>query len=171
MNYYSNLFRSGCHTFPLDLKDLILSSITGDINAGLMEKPDTREIRLAVLSMDGNKIPGPDGMSPTFYKHYWHIIGEDIVSAVQDYYSGEMVIRAVNHTFITLIPKRHSANKVDQFRPIILCNVIYKIITKLIAFRLKPYLDSIIYTSQSVFIPNRSIIDNIIINHGNGLSI
>lgn len=155
MNYYSNLFRSGCHTFPLDLQDLILSSITGDINAGLMVKPDAREIRLAVLSMDGNKSPGPDGTSPTFYKHYWHIIGEDLVSAVQDYFSGEMVSREVNHTFITLIPKRPSANMVDQFRPIVLCNVIYKIITKLSAFRLKPFLDSIIYTSQSVFIPNR----------------
>lgn len=63
-------------------------------------------------------------------------------------------------------PKRKGANRVEQFRSIALCNVIYNVIIKILAAHLKAHLDLImIYPTQSVFILNRSILDNIIINH------
>lgn len=73
--------------------------------------------------------------------------------------------RAINHTFLALIPKWKSADKVDQFRPIALCNVAYKVVTKILATRLRTVLTQIIHPSQAAFVPNRSIIDNYIINH------
>lgn len=73
--------------------------------------------------------------------------------------------RAVNHTFLALMPKQAVTNRIEQFRPISLCNVIYKVITKILANRLKPFLDDLIHPSQTTFIPHWSILDNVIINH------
>lgn len=115
--------------------------------------------------MSGNKSLGPDDMSPTFYTHFWGTIGEDVTKAVQNFFLDCRMHRAVNHTFLALIPKRAATNRVEQFRPISLCNVIYKVITKILTNRLKPLLDDLIHPSQAAFIPHRSILDNVIINH------
>lgn len=88
-----------------------------------------------------------------------------MVSAVRSFFEGCPVSRVVNHTLLALIPKRTTSNKVDQFRSISLCNVVYKVITKILASRIRPLLDQIIHSSQSAFIPHQSILDNIIINH------
>lgn len=53
----------------------------------------------------------------------------------------------------------------EQFRPIALCNIIYKVVTKILATRLKFHIDTVIHPAQAAFIPNRSIMDNLIINH------
>ena len=71
----------------------------------------------------------------------------------------------LNHTYIALIPKAHKPRKVTEFRPISLCNVIYRLIAKTIANRMKPILAQIISPNQSAFIPNRLITDNIIIGY------
>lgn len=115
--------------------------------------------------MHGSKSPGPDGMSPIFFKQFWGTIGEEVISAVQSVFNGGSIGKAANHTFLTLIPKRQAANRVEHFRPIALCNVIYKIITKILATRLKGSLNTIIHSAQLAFIPTRSIVDNCIINH------
>lgn len=104
-------------------------------------------------------------MSPIFYKQFWGIIGDDVISAVQSVFKGSLMGKAVNHTFLALIPKRASKNKVEQFRPISLCNVLYKIIIKILATRLKGSLNTIIHPTQSSFIPSRSFVDNCIIHH------
>lgn len=104
-------------------------------------------------------------MNSTFYKTFSNIIGQDVVSAIQSYFRGEIISRATNHTFLTLIPKRKGENRVEQFRSIALCNVIYNVIIKILVAHLKAHLDLIIYPTQSAFILNRSILDNIIINH------
>ena len=73
------------------------------------------------------------------------------------------VLKSINHTFVTLIPKVHNLEKVTDFRPISLYNVICKIISKVLANRLKPMLHSIISETQSASIANRLISKNILI--------
>lgn len=111
------------------------------------------------------KSPGPDGMTVTFYKEYWRIVRDAVIAEVQAAFQHGRIKPAFNHTFLALIPKVKGAARVDQYRPIALCNVTLKLITKLLAGRLRNYLEQIVHPSQTAFIPNRAITDNIIINH------
>lgn len=123
------------------------------------------EVYKVVFSMDNRKSPYPNRTSPTFYKQYWNIIGKDVHSVIEEYFKNTKLNRAANHTFIALILKKVAANRVDQFRPIGLCNVAYKIITKVIATHLKTLFDGLIHPNKFVFIPNRWIVENGSINH------
>lgn len=165
VDYFYNLFSTTEQYFPSNLQNLISPSISAEQNATLTTIPDCLEIFQAISSMHGSKSPGPDGMSPIFYKKFWNIVCTYVVHDILGFFGGNRMNKAVNHTFLALIPKRTAANLVDQFRPIALCNVIYKIVMKIIATRLKHVLNSIIHPSQAAFIPSRSILDNGIINH------
>lgn len=72
-------------------------------------------------------------------------------------------VESINQTFIVLIPKIKNIVRVSNFRPISLCNVLYKIIAKTIANRLNRCYLMLIYISQSGFVPEKLITDNAII--------
>ena len=137
--------------------------VTESMSADLMRPFTSEEVGVAIKEMAPLKAPGPDGMPPLFYQTYWTDIGMDVTQAVLSCLNSRSILRSINHTFITLIPKVHNPERVSDFRPISLCNVIYKIISKVIANRLKPLLNSIISETQSAFIADRLITDNILI--------
>ena len=109
------------------------------------------------------KAPGPDGMPALFYHSFWHIIGSQVTNAVLSCLNSCKIPESINHTFITLIPKVPSPKRMSDFRPISLCNVIYKIMSKVIANRLKPILSKIISETQSAFVLGRLITDNVLV--------
>ena len=84
---------------------------------------------------------------------------------MEDSRKSESVLRALNSTFITLIPKESGTNDPSKLRPITLCNVIYKIISKVIANHLKPLLPLIIYLEQVGFVEGIQILNGIILVH------
>ena len=90
-------------------------------------------------------------------------MGIDVHQAVLSSLNSSSFLKSINHTFITLIPKVNNPERVSNFQPISLCNMIYKIVSKVIANRLEPMLHSIISDTQSAFIANRLITDNILI--------
>lgn len=92
-------------------------------------------------------------------------MGEKTVDSCLEVLNNGKSIKEWNHTNIVLIPKVDHPVSVSDYRPISLCNVNYKIVTKTIANRLKLILDKVISNSQSAFVPNRSILDNVIIGH------
>lgn len=100
-----------------------------------------------------------------FYHNYWEIIGEDLCKMVKDFFQGDSSVHCLNMTEIALIAKVPNPETVTQFRPIALCNFTYKIISKILANRLKPILAQIITLQQSAFIPGRQIQDNILLAH------
>ena len=87
----------------------------------------------------------------------------EVSGAVISCLNSGTLLKSINHTFITFIPKVNNPKLVSEFRHISLCNVIYKIISKVIVNRLKPILNSIISEVQSSFIADRLITDNILI--------
>ena len=102
-------------------------------------------------------------MSAIFYQKYWDIIGEDVSNIILNTLNSNAPLTDLNKTNIVLVPKTNRPSKMSEFRPISLCNVTYKIISKVLANRLKPILDSIILENQSAFVPGRLIIDNVLV--------
>lgn len=113
--------------------------------------------------MGANKAPGPDGLNGLFFQQHWNIIGGDILKEVKLFFESGTLNPALNRTQIILIPKNQNPERLEQFRPISLCNFVYKIISKILANRLKPLLPDIIAEEQSAFVGNRQIQDNILI--------
>ncbi|PNX71213.1 ribonuclease H [Trifolium pratense] len=121
------------------------------------------EVHNAIKDMKGLAAPGPDGLPALFYHNYWDIVGKDVTEAVLNVLNKEENPDRYNNTHICLIPKIKNPITPSDYRPISLCNVIFKIITKTIANRLKPILPNIISHNQSAFVQDRLITDNTLV--------
>lgn len=120
-------------------------------------------VRCALFSMGNYKAPGPDDLHPLFFKSQREVVGPSIYNFVQQAFENPSSIGDINRTLLTLIPKVIEPFRPSDFMPIALCNVIYKIITEVLANRIKPILPSIIFQNQSSFITTRNATDNAII--------
>ena len=121
------------------------------------------EIKVALFQMGPTKALGPDGMNVLFYKKFWHIVDDDMTNAILDFLNFGNMVPRFNYTHIVLIPKIKSPQKILDFRPISLCNVIYKIISKVFANRLKQILPQLISPTQGAFVTGHLIIDNVLV--------
>lgn len=131
----------------------------------LTANPTCKEIKDATFAIHPDKAHGPDGFSVAFFQSNWEITGPAICREIQQFFRTWTLAATVNHTYVRLIPKNLEATTAADFRPIALCNIYYKIISKLLSLRLKKVLSSIISENQSAFIPGRSITDNVLITH------
>ena len=137
--------------------------ITDEMNALLSKQFEAHEVEVALQQMAPLEAPGPNGMPPLFYQHFWGTISQDVISSILMWLNSGTLPQSLNHTFITLIPKTSSPEYAHQFRPISLCNVLYKNFSKVLANRLKKVLPSIITEHQSAFTKDRLISDNIMV--------
>ncbi|KAJ0616096.1 putative RNA-directed DNA polymerase [Helianthus annuus] len=117
------------------------------------------EIKKAIWSFDGGKAPGPDGLTAKFLKQFWLKLKPFIIKMMADFFDrGELDV-GCNPSFIALLPKVEDPTVLGEFRIISLIGLLYKIIAKVLANRLKPILGSLISTSQSAFVGKRNILD------------
>lgn len=125
--------------------------VTKEMRAKLDKPYTSEEVGAAIRGMAPLKALRPNGMPPLFFQTYWSNVGMDVTHAVLSSLNSSSILKSINHTFITLIPKVNNPERVSNFRPISFCNVIHKIISKVIANRLKPLLDSIILENSECF--------------------
>lgn len=109
------------------------------------------------------KAPGSDGLHPYFYQQYLRNIQPSIISFWQEVFRTKSIPSEVNKTYLCLIPKVKHPTMITQYRPIGLCNILYKIITKNIVHKIKPLLQKIVSPKQSAFLTKRRASDNAII--------
>jgi len=94
--------------------------------------------------MDKYKTPCPDGFGAAFFQDFWHIIAPDVCHAIKSFFHDGKMLKQINHALIALIPKIACPTSTTHFRPISLCNTMYKIIAKILVSRMRPILDKII---------------------------
>ncbi|XP_030487638.2 uncharacterized protein LOC115704575 [Cannabis sativa] len=163
-DYFTDLFNSSPHTADA-ITDSIPTTISTAQNMFLLAPVTEEEVSKAVKQMHPDKSPGPDGMTPGFYQRNWNVVGTDVIKLVRNFFLSGLLPAGLNHTNMVLIPKKKNPMTMGDLRPISLCNVLYKIISKVVANRLKEVLPQLISEYQSAFIPGHLISDNIMISY------
>ncbi|KAL2923281.1 hypothetical protein RDABS01_014772 [Bienertia sinuspersici] len=128
MDYYKELLGKAmtgrAHVHPeIVMKGPVLQE---DQKSKLVQPFTKEEVRKAIFSIPENKSPGPDGFGTHFYKHNWDLIGEEVTTAILDFFESGKLLKEINNTFLVLIPKVTKPQNVSEFRPIACCNTIYK---------------------------------------------
>lgn len=113
--------------------------------------------------MPNDKVPGPDGFTKEFYIAAWSVVGKDFTTAVQSFFLYGFMPKGVNATILSMIPKIDNAQHMKDFRPIACCNLLYKVISKILANRLKAILPDAIEPNQSAFIKGRLLLENVLL--------
>jgi hypothetical protein len=162
-HFYQNLF-----TFVGDasIEDCISSvqvRVPPCMNEMLTEVFTPEEVNQALAQMHPLKSSGPDGFGGCFFQKHWLVVGDEVRQSVLDILNHESFDPGINSTFITLVPKKASASTVNDFCPISLSNVNYKLIAKVLANRFKKVLPVLISPAQSAFVPGRLITDNVLV--------
>ncbi|KAL0292750.1 UNVERIFIED_CONTAM: hypothetical protein Sradi_6975700 [Sesamum radiatum] len=166
IRYYQELLGGRSRDRFIDLRHLrpwarhILTEAEAD---ALVLPVSSEEVKQALFDIDESKAPGLDGYSAGFFKAAWPVIGEEVTQAILDFFQTGRLLKQVNATLLSLIPKVSNPAVVAEFRPISCCNVLYKVITKILVLRMRGILDTLISPSQNAFVPGRAIGDNILL--------
>jgi hypothetical protein len=163
VNYFSDLFPAGSNLDMDGCLGALENKVTPMMNQKLLAEFTVEEISEALQQMAPLKAPGLDGFSASFYLQNWASIHMEVCAAVLHFFNTRVMNNAINKTHVALIPKQLQPEFVYDFRPISLCNVLYKLISKVLANRLKLVLPELISCTQSAFIPGRLITDNILV--------
>ena len=141
----------------------ITVKVTLAMNESLTRTPTDEEIKKAIDHINPDKAPGPDGMTSLFYQRFWEVTKKKIIGTVRNFFDASAFDPRLNQTNIFLIPKTERPSDMAEFRPISLCNVSYKIISKIFCSRLKKLLPKLISETQSAFVAKRLISDSILL--------
>lgn len=161
--FFQNLFTTSSPGNPEEALRYITAQVTPDINTSLTQPVLDAEILKAIGEINPEKALGPDGLTGTFYQAFGEIIADDVIHTVKEFFNTDVFDPRLNQTNICLIPKTDRPKEMTEFRPISLCNVTYKIISKIMCKRLKKFLPKLISETQSAFVARRLISDNILV--------
>lgn len=162
-NYFSTLFTPVAGADANEILNHINPKVTAQMNAFLTTEFTTEEVKAALDSIGDLKAPGMDGLPAIFYKHYWQLIGDSVAIEVLQVLRGGCMPAGWNDTLVVLIPKVQNPETLKDLRPISFCNVVYKLVSKVLANRLKNILGEVISPNQSAFVPGRLISNNTIL--------
>jgi hypothetical protein len=166
-SYYKNLFGKPDIT-SIDLDESFIqdiSQVSDTENEILTANFTIDEVKKVVFSLEHNKAPGPDGFPVEFYQAFWEVIKDNLFALFVDFHQNSLLVHSLNFGVITLIPKKDNTFKIQDYRPICLLNVSFKIITKVLSNRIGLMADRIVCPSQTTFMRGRNILEGVIILH------
>ena len=158
VQFYKNLYKETEEWRPF-VEGLEFDQVEGLEREWLERRFENEEILWVVKELEGDKVPGPDDFSMTFYHNCWGVVERDVLAVFEEFYNHSKFEKSLNATFIALIPKKNGASNIRDFRPISLVGSVYKILAKILANRLKEVLDQLISESQNSFVGGRQILD------------
>ncbi|XP_075656413.1 uncharacterized protein LOC142626466 [Castanea sativa] len=161
VEYYENLFTSSRPVVSRELLNAIHTKVIDRMNAILLQEFRAPEVERALKQMHPLKAPGPGGMPPLFYQHFWPKVSPVVIQTVLKFLNNGVAPPKFHETHIVLIPKTKNLETVSDYRPISLCNVAYKLASKTIANQLKGVLREVVGETQSAFVSKRLITDNV----------
>ena len=137
ISYFDNIYSSSHLSLIEEVIEAIPSMGTDEMNESLIREFTRDEAVVALKQIHPNKAPRLDGMSAVFFQKHWSIVGNNITNMIPNVLNHNIPIQELNKTNISLIPKINNPKRMTDFRPISLCNVVYKLISKILANRLK----------------------------------
>jgi len=152
----SNTIRSG-------VDNLAFRNLSYTEGSSLTKPFSSAEVKASMWDCDSYKSPGPDGMNFGFLKKIWDDVKGGVMHFITDFHRNDMLSRGINTTFIALIPKVNSPQRLNDFRPISLVGCLYKILSKVLANRLRMVMGSLISETQTTYVKGRQILDGILI--------
>ncbi|GKU90755.1 hypothetical protein SLEP1_g4707 [Rubroshorea leprosula] len=162
VRYFSRLFQGEAWNRPKpgDIKFQQLSEEKKD----WLERPfSVEEIEEGLRSCEGSKAPGPDDYNFNFLKFAWHCIKEDFINFFSEFHCNGKLVRGLNSSFLTMIPKKLNAVELKDYRPISLIGCVYKLLVKVLANRLKSVISEIVSETQSAFVRGRQLVDSVLV--------
>ena len=129
------------------MEGLEFDQIDGLERDWLEQRFEKEEVLRVVKELEGDKASGPDGFSMAFFHHCWGVVERDVLALFEEFYQHSKFEKSLNATFIVLIPKKNGASNIRDSRPISLMGSVYKILSKVLANRLKEVLDQLISES------------------------
>ena len=113
------------------------------------------EVHSALMEMNGDKAPGPDGITVAFWQSCWDFAKVEILEMFKEFHEHSSFLKSLNNTFLVLIPKKSGVEDLGGFRPISLLGGLYKLLAKVIANRIKKVVGKVVSTTQNAFVTGR----------------
>ena len=134
------------------------------MRAALAEPLSDVELADALRALPRHSCPGEDGLSPAFFLRYWEVLGPDLGRGYQHILDNGTMPQRFSEGLLFLIPKGEGVtDDIRQWRPITILNTVYKVLAKALSLRIQPFLGDLIHATQTGFVKERSILDNIFI--------
>lgn len=132
ITFFQSLFSVESHNNVDHLSVPIVPQLNQHVVDALLAQVTLEEVHKAVCSMKSYKAPGPDGFQPIFFKHLWELVKTDLLILVQQAFERGYSETCLSKILIVLLPKVDQPLRFKELRPISLCNVTYKMITKVV---------------------------------------
>lgn len=165
--YYKKLFGDPePNSFSImEEMNLDISQVSAMENTILTSPFFEKEVLDAISSMEHNKASGPDGFPAEFYQTFWAVIKGDLMALFAQLQTDELPLHKLNFGVVTLLPKKENAIQIQQYMPICLLNIIFKIFTKVVTNRISVIAHKVIRPTQTDFMPGRHILEGVVIFH------
>jgi Reverse transcriptase (RNA-dependent DNA polymerase) len=155
--FYRNLLGTPTPNLQRPNLEAIYPPPNTDYLRSLVDPITLHEIREAMFSLPKDKANGLDRFPIEFFQRYWEWVSLDLLSTITAFYHKKLDLWRINQAYITLIPKKANSVTPSDYRPISVLSAIPKIITKILATRLQPFLKQLIHNNQTTFVKGRQL--------------